>query len=240
MQTRRSKNADDWTKLEPVEDLTSYGNGPVSKEYDDEPPYPATWWYGIHVVDNAENLSTEYDFGLGPDAILVEFAPTIDSLSDTPDPVVQGDTLTLTANNVINVDDGIWNVQFFRDANGNSSIDGADDVLGTDTSSDGGWTWTGSTDWFPTGTNTYMARALDLFGLCSNTVIATGTVNPPDTAPVAANDSYSTNEDTPLTVAAPGVLGNDTDMDGDPLTAVLVARPGHGTLKPEFQRVVHL
>ena len=30
-------------------------------------------------------------------------------------------------------------------------------------------------------------------------------------SPVAADDSYTTNEDTPLTVAAPGVLANDTD-----------------------------
>ena len=48
--------------------------------------------------------------------------------------------------------------------------------------------------------------------------------------PVAADDSYSTNEDTPLTVAAPGVLGNDTDADGDPLTAQVVTAPTLGTL----------
>ena len=33
-----------------------------------------------------------------------------------------------------------------------------------------------------------------------------------------------------LTVAAPGVLGNDSDPDGDPLTAVLVSGPSHGSL----------
>ena len=32
----------------------------------------------------------------------------------------------------------------------------------------------------------------------------------PNAAPVANNDAYSTNEDTALTVATPGVLGNDT------------------------------
>jgi PKD repeat protein len=53
---------------------------------------------------------------------------------------------------------------------------------------------------------------------------------PANNAPVAVNDSYSTNEDTPLTVAAPGVLGNDSDIDGNPLTAVLVSGPGNGTL----------
>ncbi len=37
-------------------------------------------------------------------------------------------------------------------------------------------------------------------------------------APVAVDNSYGTNEDTQLVVAAPGVLGNDTDADGDQLT----------------------
>ena len=50
-------------------------------------------------------------------------------------------------------------------------------------------------------------------------------------APTAAADTYTTNEDTPLTVPAPGVLGNDTDSDGNPLTASVVAGsgPAHGT-----------
>jgi len=39
-----------------------------------------------------------------------------------------------------------------------------------------------------------------------------------NTAPEATNDPYTTDEDTPLTVVAPGVLGNDNDVDGDPLT----------------------
>ncbi|MGH3788183.1 MAG: tandem-95 repeat protein [Pseudonocardiaceae bacterium] len=43
----------------------------------------------------------------------------------------------------------------------------------------------------------------------------------------AVNDTYTTSEDTPLTVPAPGVLGNDT---GGPLTAALVTEPAHGTL----------
>jgi hypothetical protein len=48
--------------------------------------------------------------------------------------------------------------------------------------------------------------------------------------PVAQNDAYTTNEDTPLTVVAPGVLGNDTDPEGRSLTAELVKGPSHGTL----------
>src|SRR2546426_8371085 len=49
-------------------------------------------------------------------------------------------------------------------------------------------------------------------------------------APVAANDSFATNEDTALTITAPGVLGNDTDIDSPALTAVVVTGPSHGAL----------
>jgi hypothetical protein len=48
--------------------------------------------------------------------------------------------------------------------------------------------------------------------------------------PVAVNDTYSTAQDTTLTVTAPGVLTNDSDVDGDALSAVLVADVTHGTL----------
>ncbi len=48
--------------------------------------------------------------------------------------------------------------------------------------------------------------------------------------PVANPDSYSLLEDTVLTIAAPGVLGNDTDPENNPLTAQLVAGPTRGTL----------
>jgi large repetitive protein len=48
--------------------------------------------------------------------------------------------------------------------------------------------------------------------------------------PVAVNDSYNTLEDTLLSIAAPGVLGNDSDPDGDPISAQLVSGPSHGSL----------
>ena len=48
--------------------------------------------------------------------------------------------------------------------------------------------------------------------------------------PVAVGDVGSTDEDTPLVVAAPGVLGNDDDEEDDPLTAVDVTQPANGTV----------
>ncbi|HEV2890845.1 MAG TPA: Ig-like domain-containing protein [Frankiaceae bacterium] len=50
--------------------------------------------------------------------------------------------------------------------------------------------------------------------------------------PVANADAYTTDEDTTLNVSAPGVLANDTDAEGDPLTAVEFTSPSHGTLTP--------
>src|SRR5207253_6729586 len=48
--------------------------------------------------------------------------------------------------------------------------------------------------------------------------------------PAAANHAPCTTLFRALTVAAPGVLGNDGDVDGDTLGAVLVAGPAHGNL----------
>jgi VCBS repeat-containing protein len=58
----------------------------------------------------------------------------------------------------------------------------------------------------------------------------TMTVTVTNDPPVAVDDSYATDEDSPLTVLAPGVLANDSDPDSDPLTAVWDSGPANGTL----------
>ncbi|MFJ8013475.1 FG-GAP-like repeat-containing protein [Streptomyces sp. NPDC096339] len=56
-------------------------------------------------------------------------------------------------------------------------------------------------------------------------------LNASNRTPTAANESYNhVGADTPLVVGAPGVLGNDTDPDGNTLTASVVTGPAHGTL----------
>jgi large repetitive protein len=79
------------------------------------------------------------------------------------------------------------------------------------------------------GTDTFTYRASD-GSLTSNLATVTLTINAVNDAPVADNEAYSTNEDTQLTVAAPGVLDGDTDVEGSALTAVLVDNVQHGTL----------
>ncbi len=76
------------------------------------------------------------------------------------------------------------------------------------------------------GSDTFTYRANDGFG-DSNLATVTITVNPVNDAPVASDDAFTTDEDVPLDVPAPGVLGNDDDVDNDPLTAVLISAPAN-------------
>ena len=65
--------------------------------------------------------------------------------------------------------------------------------------------------------------------LDSNVATVSITVTPVNDPPTANNDSYTVNEGGTLSVAAPGVLGNDTDPDSPTLTAVLVSGPAHAS-----------
>src|SRR5207253_2672264 len=62
-------------------------------------------------------------------------------------------------------------------------------------------------------------------------------IRAPNTAPLALRDSYSVTENAVLAVPpTSGVLTNDTDADGDTLTAELVSGPTHAatfTLNPD-------
>jgi len=61
----------------------------------------------------------------------------------------------------------------------------------------------------------------------SNTATVSITVNAVNDTPVANNDAYSINEDTVLNG---NILTNDTDVDGNNLTAILVSNVAHGVL----------
>ncbi len=93
---------------------------------------------------------------------------------------------------------------------------------------DGTLTYTPNADFNGTETITYTIS--DGQGGTS-TATVTVTVAPVNDPPVAANDIASTDEDTPVTI---GVLANDSDIDGDPLT-VTTATAGNGavTINPD-------
>jgi VCBS repeat-containing protein len=92
---------------------------------------------------------------------------------------------------------------------------------------DGSLTYSPDTNF--NGSDSFTYRASD-GSLTSDSAKVTLTVTAGNDAPTAADDAYTTSEDTTLTVNAPGVLGDDSDPDHDPLSAVLVSGPSHGTL----------
>src|SRR5207249_865131 len=67
---------------------------------------------------------------------------------------------------------------------------------------------------------TYKASDRSLDSNIATVSISVAAVND---APVAVDDAYGIDEDTMLTVPSLGVLGNDNDVDGDTLAAVLVS-----------------
>src|SRR5204862_966462 len=80
-----------------------------------------------------------------------------------------------------------------------------------------------------TATDSFAYTVADSAGATS-TATVTVTITGVNDAPVANADSYATNEDTDLVVLAAGILVNDTDTDGDSLTAAVLHGPAHGTV----------
>ncbi len=80
-----------------------------------------------------------------------------------------------------------------------------------------------SPDW--NGTDTFTYKANDGL-LDSNVATVTITVIAVNDAPMANDDSATTDEDIPVTI---DVLANDTDVDGDTLTVDSVTQPANGT-----------
>jgi VCBS repeat-containing protein len=91
--------------------------------------------------------------------------------------------------------------------------------------SDGTFVYTPAANYF--GADSFTYRAVDPTGNSAPATVNI-TVTPVNDTPVANNDSYTGTEDTPLTVNVPGLLTNDTDLDGNPLTAALRSPPGKG------------
>ena len=55
-------------------------------------------------------------------------------------------------------------------------------------------------------------------------------VTPVNDPPLAYGDTYTTTQGSSLVVNPPGILQNDIDVDGDPLTPILITDVSHGTL----------
>jgi hypothetical protein len=91
---------------------------------------------------------------------------------------------------------------------------------------------TGATRWTPAalGSSTVAIGAADLDGFCAIQRF-TLTVQNPNVSPIALPDAYAVDENGALSIpAAQGVLANDTDPGGLPLSASIVTPPSSGAL----------
>jgi large repetitive protein len=87
-------------------------------------------------------------------------------------------------------------------------------------------TFTPDPDFFGEASFAYTVSDGDLDDVGRVTV----TVTPVNDAPVAGDDLATTAEDTPLELAAATLLGNDTDVESDPLTVTAVGTQVNGTV----------
>ena len=175
------------------------------------------------------------------------------SFAYTPNPDYSGsDSFTYKANNSMS-DSNIATVYITINAENNqptanftfipSSPTGLDVIQFTDTSTDidgyvESWYWEfddGNTSTLqnPThqyanqGTYTVTLNVTDDGGAANETTKQIFVAN---IAPLANNDCYSVTENCTLNISAPGVLGNDTNADGDPLNTSLISTVSNGVL----------
>lgn len=159
------------------------------------------------------------DVGAG-ETVVIPLAPQTGDDSYT---VAEGDTLRVPAPGVLAND---------ADAQGDtltaSLLTGP--THGTlSLESDGSFVYTH--DGSETTADTFLYEARDSTGAISEPATVRITVTPVNDAPVAGDDAYSmTTLDLVLVVPAPGVLANDTDAEGDSLTASLASGPSRGTV----------
>lgn len=94
----------------------------------------------------------------------------------------------------------------------------------------GAFTWTPTPGW--SGTDQVIYRLADPDGNTSDWVTVTLKAVAPgaNEAPDALPDGYQVRQRTPLAVAAPGLLGNDSDFEGSDLDVASHTSPAHGSL----------
>ncbi|MAT98925.1 MAG: hypothetical protein CL608_17415 [Anaerolineaceae bacterium] len=182
----------------------------------------------IRIVD-----TSQIDFELGPtmytiyvlasDGGLIDIAPvliTIDDANDAPVAVDDG-PYNATEDTQLNVNlaNGVLANDTDQDQNPADTLTAVLDTQPTNgtvnLNSDGSFSYMPDPQFDGTDSFTYHANDGE-----DDSKIATVTINVVGTndAPIANNDTYSTDEDTVLNVPADGVLGNDTDPENDSLT----------------------
>lgn len=146
-------------------------------------------------------------------------------------PTAVNDTYSTNEDTTLNVGaPGVLNND--SDPQGNPLLAGlvSNPTKGTVTlNSNGSFTYTPNTN--ANGTDSFTYRVYD-GALYSSAATVTININSVNDTPIARNDLYTTPRNTAITLTIGGLLSNDTDADGDTLTAVSNTFPVHGSLAP--------
>jgi hypothetical protein len=153
-------------------------------------------------------------------AVALMVTPRPPTANDDQFTVAMGETLTVAAPGVLG-NDGNPGGEPLSAVLVDPPVDGTLALAG-----DGSFTYTPTVDFATQDSFSYRADN----GLVSNVATVVIAIVDPDGPPVAVDDSYTTLAGQTLTVAAPGVLGNDVNPAPGIMTAVLVAHPTHGAL----------
>lgn len=227
----RVKPADGLLNNDILIDSTSYfielhtptQHGVLELEYDGSFTYlPDAGWTGTdtfaYYLIQEESI---IDVGL----VTIRVNPASDPpvISDVPDQTIEEGASFATINldnYVTDADNTLVQMTWSYSGNTQLTVSISTDRIATITIPNLNWN----------GSETITFTATDPGG-SSDSDAAIFTVNAVNDAPVAADDSYTTSEDTPLNVlTVDGVLKNDSDIDGDALTAELDASPSNGSL----------
>ncbi|MFN2579063.1 MAG: Ig-like domain-containing protein [Pyrinomonadaceae bacterium] len=154
---------------------------------------------------------------------------TIDAVNDNPDAVNDSATTdedTAATVNVLNndsdVDNDLLTVSAVTQGSHGSVVNNGNNVIYSPAAN-------------YNGTDSFTYTVSDGHGGTATASVSV-TINAVNDAPVANDDSATTNEDTPVGV---NVLVNDSDVDGDPLTVSAVTQGAHGSVTTDATSVTY-
>jgi len=143
--------------------------------------------------------------------------PTLGGVSSSTSSVPQGQAIDLTAVDAADTDSAIERVRYYRDLNGNGTLElDIDDEIGDSGSDETNFRSRITTTGFPFGSVTILARAEDEFGGLSGVAATTITLlaNPPTLGSVRASPSLIPNAGTPVVLTASGYRDRDGLVTG--------------------------
>jgi hypothetical protein len=134
--------------------------------------------FTFQVQDDGGTANLGIDLDPTPNTITFNVAaandpPVVGALTDTPDPVTVGESITLTATGVADPFDAggvVVRVDFYRESNGTAGLQtgvGGDTLAGTDPLGTDGWSVSVSTAGLTANPHTYYAQAIDDQGVGS-------------------------------------------------------------------------